>query len=122
MDDFTLIKEIQPSGVLANSIVGNILLYSNSIYNVSVTHKLLHNDTTPSIIHLVVSRHDQQPISSWSHMQHIKNVLVGDEYTGVEVFPPESQLTDAANCYHIWVYPDADFRLPFSLNVGRVVV
>lgn len=122
MDKFELVQSIEPHESIRHTIIGNILSYRNDTYTVSVTHKLLNSSSTPSILHLVVSRLDHQPITSWSHMQTIKNVLVGPEFTGVEVFPPESMLTDAANCYHLWVYPDESFRLPFSLNTHRVVV
>ena len=123
MDNFQLVREIEPHGALRHLVIGNIRSYRNDLYTVSVTHKkLLEGSVLPSILHLVVSRIDGEPVSSWSHMQTIKNELIGPEFTGVEVFPPESMLTDAANCYHIWVHPDVNFRLPFSLNPARVVV
>ena len=33
----------------------------------------------------------------------------------VEVYPPESQLVDDADLYHLWVLP-AGFELPFGLH------
>ncbi len=119
MDEFTLVRIIPVSDVMKN-IVGEVEVYKNSTYNVSKSRKVLGDSS--EIIHLVICRHDNQPLCGWADKQFIKNQIVGPEYTGVEVFPPESNLTDAANCYHIWVYPDPAFRLPFTLNVSRTVV
>lgn len=120
--EFTLTKSVTPLEI-QQDIVGTIDCFKNDTYTVSRTHKALKcNPITKSIIHLVISRNDNQPIHSWPDFQTIKNVLVGPEHTGIEVFPPESQLTDAANCYHIWVIPNDEFRLPFTLHQHRVVV
>jgi len=51
----------------------------------------------------------------WIEMQRIKNELFGEERVAVEVFPPESELVDAANMYHMWVMPEG-FQLPFTLR------
>lgn len=66
------------------------------------------------VTHLWIRRHDDEPVRSWKDMQRVKNELVGKERTAVEVFPAESQLTDSANIYHLWVLPE-DFVLPFTL-------
>jgi hypothetical protein len=51
----------------------------------------------------------------WSAKQRIKNELIGAERHAVEVFPAQSQLIDAANMYHLWVYGE-DYVPPFTLN------
>jgi hypothetical protein len=50
----------------------------------------------------------------WKEKQRIKNELWGEEYTAVEVFPKESELVDAANMYHLWVFKE--YKLPFNLH------
>ena len=49
----------------------------------------------------------------WKEKQKIKNELWGPEYTAIEVFPPESELVDAANMYHLWIFKG--YKLPFGL-------
>jgi hypothetical protein len=50
----------------------------------------------------------------WSEKQRIKDEIFGRERTAIEVFPPRSELTDAANLYHLWVFP-AGYQLPVTL-------
>jgi len=68
------------------------------------------------IDHVLIRRHDQGTVVPWSDMQRIKDELLGPERVAVQVFPPQSQLIDQANCYHLWVLP-AGFELPFGLHL-----
>ena len=52
---------------------------------------------------------------TWPEAQRIKNELAGSDATAVEVYPPQSEVVDQADMYHLWVLPG---RLPFSLNMG----
>ncbi|MDJ0631065.1 MAG: hypothetical protein QNJ44_22600 [Rhodobacter sp.] len=64
-----------------------------------------------SAIHLAISSlSNDRP--SWPEMQRIKNELAGEGSTAVEVYPPQSELVDGADMYHIWVLFGP---LPFSL-------
>lgn len=65
--------------------------------------------------HLSLKRHDRAAVRDWRHFQQIKNEIVGPERTAVEIFPPESELVDAANEYHLWVFPEA-VELPFGFH------
>jgi hypothetical protein len=49
-------------------------------------------------------------------MQKIKNLIVGPENEGVELFPAESRLVDTANQYHLWVFERPDVRFPIGWN------
>jgi hypothetical protein len=53
---------------------------------------------------LVVKRRDRQPIGDWRTLQDAKNQTVGEDREAVQVFPPESEVTDTANLYHLWVF------------------
>lgn len=53
---------------------------------------------------LAIKRSDKTAIRSWRILQDIKNSIVGDESVAVEVYPRESEVTDTANMYHLWVY------------------
>ncbi|MEM8976289.1 MAG: hypothetical protein AAGD43_29845 [Pseudomonadota bacterium] len=65
-----------------------------------------------SAIHLAVSSlTGDRP--SWHEMQRIKNELAGERATAVEVYPPQAEVIDEAEMFHIWVLYGP---LPFSLN------
>ena len=62
-------------------------------------------------IHLGVSSLSQvRP--TWWEMQRIKNEIAGEGATAVEVYPPQGEVVDEADMFHIWVLPAP---LPFSL-------
>lgn len=50
---------------------------------------------------------------SWWEAQRIKNEIAGEGATAIEVYPPQSEVVDDADAYHLWVLPSA---LPFSLK------
>ena len=50
----------------------------------------------------------------WRDKQRIKNELFGPEYTAVEVMPPDAELIDQADMYHMWVLPP-EMALPFTI-------
>lgn len=62
--------------------------------------------------HLMInSLSNERP--SWWEAQRIKNELAGDGATAVEVYPPQPEVVDDADAYHLWVLPTP---LPFSLS------
>lgn len=70
--------------------------------------------------HLSIHSFDRGPMRNWRHLQQIKNEVCGEESTGIEFFPPESQLTDTANEYHLWVFPPS-FDMGFGLGHEALV-
>jgi hypothetical protein len=56
-------------------------------------------------MHLSFKRKDRTAVRDWRHFQAIKNEVAGPDREAIEIFPPESQLYDAANEYHLWVLP-----------------
>jgi hypothetical protein len=82
--------------------------YVNDLYSVFV-HELEHD-----VLHVSLHRHNRAPVRDWRHLQQIKNEVAGPERIAVEVFPAESQLVDAANEYHLFVWP-RDIAFPFTL-------
>ncbi len=87
--------------------------FQNTMYSVQLHRK---PSDWGEIILLMVRRNDEGPIRSWSDMQRIKNEIVGKDRVAVEVYPPESDLVDQANMYHLWVLPPG-FNLPFGLHL-----
>lgn len=53
----------------------------------------------------------------WAEKQFIKNSLFGEDKTAIEVFPKTNRLVDAANFYHLWIFIDGNFELPFGIHV-----
>jgi hypothetical protein len=64
------------------------------------------------VVHYAISSlSDRRP--TWWEMQRIKNELAGSAATAVEVYPPNSDIVDDADMFHIWVLPAG---LPFGLR------
>lgn len=71
-------------------------------------------------IHLSIHRDDRRIIRDWRHLQAIKNEVVGMERWAYELFPPESELVDTSNEYHLFVAPEG-MGPPVSYGTGRAV-
>lgn len=67
------------------------------------------------IEHLIIRRNDGSAICPWRDKQRIKNEVLSDgrDRLAIEVFPPEADLINDCNCYHLWVYP-LGYKLPFG--------
>lgn len=83
----------------------------NSIYQVFIKRyewpALLGDDGKPvELTHLSIKRRDRKPARDWRDFQRIKNEVCGREAEGVELYPAESRLVDAANQYHLWCLPE----------------
>jgi hypothetical protein len=50
----------------------------------------------------------------WRDKQRIKDELFGPSLTAIEVMPPEDQIVDQADMYHMWVLASG-FILPFTI-------
>lgn len=52
----------------------------------------------------VIRRKDKEPIKDhWKVLQRIKNDVFGHWATAYEVYPPDAEVVDTANTYHLWV-------------------
>lgn len=97
-------------------------VYKNDIYTVLVKDVPSEkNYGAPDMIWLSIKRNDREAIHDWRDMQTIKNMLVGPENEGVELYPAESRLVDTANQYHIFVIKDPKTKFPFGFHEGRFV-
>lgn len=98
-------------------------------------HRVVHNDlymvivrllinsgeaAWPDMIWLSIRRNDRATIRDWRHLQRIKNELVGEEFEGMEMYPAEERLVDAANSFHLFVVDDPTFRWPWGYNYRKV--
>lgn len=104
---------IAPSGVCAPPSVHRATMNNRYLVQISTVRHTVDGH----IDHLWIRRHDAEPVRSWSDVQRIKReVLIdGTDRIGIEVYPRDRDIVDAANLYHLWVYP-VGFRLPFTLG------
>ncbi|MGZ3773006.1 MAG: DUF7694 domain-containing protein [Pseudobdellovibrionaceae bacterium] len=52
---------------------------------------------------IMIRRNDAEPIRDWHVLQEIKNEICGENALAIQVFPPQSELVDAANMYWLFV-------------------
>lgn len=95
-------------------------VYLNDTYQVNVEPPVSFPNF-PTIVHLSIKRRDRAPIHDWRDLQTIKNMLVGAEHEGVELYPAESRLVDTANQYHLFVLLDPTKRFPFGFRERLVM-
>jgi len=85
---------------------------------------LVHYHTFPvfgQMAYLSIKRRDREPIHDWRDLQTIKNMLVGEECEGVELYPRESRVVDTSNQYHMFVFTDPKVEFPFGFFDGRFI-
>jgi hypothetical protein len=71
-------------------------------------------DSKPAMLHLNIRRIDNAPIHDWRDIQTIKNLLVGPENDGFELYPAESRKQDTCNKYHLYVLKNVAEKI----NIG----
>jgi hypothetical protein len=98
--------------VMREAYEGNEI-WVNSRYQV-----LIRRDQDPMWVS--VRRLDQEQIHSWRDLQRIKNELIGRENEAVEIYPAEARHVDQANQYHLWVFTDPKYRVPFGFAARDV--
>ena len=89
-------------------------MFSNDRYAVSI-RGIIADDGT-KMAHLSIKRIDRAVIDDWRDLQTIKNMIVGPERDAVQIFPRESHLVDTSNQYHLWVFIDDGYVLPFGFK------
>ncbi len=96
-------------------------LWFNNQYTVHLRRSVDQGGRLPDLVHLSIKRKDRKTARDWRHLQRIKNELVGPECEGVEVYPAESRLVDTSNQYHLWVFADPEFRIPWGFGERLVM-
>jgi len=84
--------------------------YGNNLYAVLVRP---FTDDNGQTVHHCAIRTASNLEPPWRDMQRIKNELFGKEAVAISVMPPDSELVDDADMYHMWVLSQP---LPFSLK------
>lgn len=97
-------------------------IYMNDRYQVNVEIvRAPFGEATGDVLWLSIKRRDRATVHDWRDLQRIKNMIVGEEHEGFEVYPAESRLVDTANQYHLWVFVDASVRLPVGYQSREVL-
>lgn len=91
-----------------------IEVFKNSTYQ--VIRRDYHSKGKPDLIWLSIKRIDKNPVHDWRELQEIKNLLVGKDCEGLELYPAEARRVDTSNQYHLWVINDPKFRFPFGFT------
>ena len=101
-------------------VKGDARVFGNDRYTVTVREQNVPGFGV--VLQLSVHTHTRGAIGAhdWRHFQRIKNELAGPEREAVEIYPPESQLVDTSNEFHLWVLPEG-MVLPFGMRGDRMV-
>lgn len=93
------------------------IVAKNSIYQVMMFRVDAEGLPGGFVLHLSIRRNDRRRPGAerWRDFQRIKNELCGPETEGVELYPAESRLVDAADQYHLWVLP-LGVKFPFGFS------
>jgi hypothetical protein len=96
-------------------------VYMNDRYQVN-TQSLVapFGEAVGDVMWLSIKRRDKAPVHDWRDLQAIKNLIVGPEHEGFEIYPAESRLVDTANQYHVFVFLDPKVRLPVGFRTREV--
>jgi hypothetical protein len=78
----------------------DVALFKNNLY-IAFVRKM-----KDGIFHISFRNMENSTDISWPHKQQIKNDICGREREAIEIFPAMSRIVDAANQYHLWVYPE----------------
>ena len=96
-------------------------VYMNDKYQMNA-HTLIapFGEFVGDVLWLSIKRRDKAPVHDWRDLQAIKNLIVGPEHEGFEIYPAESRLVDTANQYHLFVFFDPKVRLPVGFRTREV--
>lgn len=102
--------------------LSNDLIYLNSRYQVNC-RKYRSRNGFPDIVHLSIKRIDKERVGPERYRDfiRIKNELLGPDFEAVEIYPAFNDEVDTANQYHLWVFFERCFRLPFGWHGQRLV-
>jgi hypothetical protein len=97
-------------------------VYMNDLYQVNAQVVAApFGAVAGDVMWLSIKRRDRMPVHDWRDLQAVKNLIVGPEHEGFEVYPAESRLVDTANQFHLWVFLDPKVRLPVGFREREVM-
>lgn len=54
--------------------------------------------------HLLIQKIDGNPITNYMHLQEIKDDLLGEDVSAIEIFPKKDDLCNGSNVRHLWTW------------------
>ncbi len=103
----TLQRHTKEHGVEFAAEANEAEIWRNSRYQVHVVRNVPNGFHVPGVIWLSIKNvHSPRSRHDWRDLQRIKNELVGPECDAIEIYPAESRLHDAADQWHLWVFPE----------------
>lgn len=71
------------------------------------TAQVVHRQTPWGMVrHLKVHRRDGKPVTAgWDVLQRIKNDMLGEDTTAIEIFPAEADVVEEVNYRHFFEVP-----------------
>jgi hypothetical protein len=86
--------------------------YKNNRYMVMIDDNVRMSDGSTGT-KAMIQRHDDAVFPDhWRELQNIKNEIFGREAVAIEYFPAESELSDRANIYWLFILPADSLPLP----------
>lgn len=86
--------------------------YRNNRYMVMIDDNVKMSDGSTAT-KAMVQRHDDAVFPDhWRELQNIKNEIFGREATAIEYFPAESELSDKANIYWLYILTAESLPVP----------
>lgn len=68
---------------------------------------------------LSITSTDETARHDWRDFQQLKNLLLGEEWEALELYPAESRLKDPTNRFYLWCFPAGAIPWGFA---GRLVL
>lgn len=93
------------------------VVFKNDQYQVNVQLP----ETSPDFFHLSIKLISREPVHDWRDLQAIKNMLVGPDHEGIELYPRDDRLVDTANQYHLWVLRRPGQIIPVGFQERLVI-
>jgi hypothetical protein len=110
----------QAKAMIAELASADIRMNETHQVNITRIANPFNDESAGDMLWLSIKRRDKSPIHDWRELQEIKNMIVGAECEGFEIYPAESRLVDTANQYHLFVFLNPEVRLPVGWNVRAV--
>lgn len=103
----------------------NAKMYKNGLYRVTVYEGEEADEMNQveefkgRCTYLSIRREDNEPKTSWTDFQQIKNELTDPRREAIEIYPAQARVFDAANQYHLLVFP-LGVILPFGKDQQKI--
>lgn len=100
----------------------NAEVWENDLYTVIVQrHKKGFFIGNKPYVRLGIINADNSARHDWREFQQIKNLLLGPDWEGIELYPAEDRLVDPSNEFFMWCVPKGVLKVGLPKNTRRVL-